>query len=324
MPRCLSNDTSKYDGCQCDIGYTLELGMCWCSDAAGNPLPGQIHQFGSTAAPDETKGEKNGTATWLEVCVNVLRCAGSELWTPDPTQEPTTNPTIDPTLEPTAEAITVDCNGNCDCPDGQLWSCTLNALGRQAAKDATLSCGSAAVCVIRCVGEEACQGNAMLLAEDATDEMTVLCEGGHGVYQSLLILQLTSDFAHSACKGNIIDCGSVTSCALSCSKRKSCDDTTVKLSDAGSFECTGECKHIKIERLDTSWFLWTGDEDMLLPRVVMLAMTMLFCAAVMMLCLRVRVCKKAGYAKVELADDSDEVSKSEAEAMAMVVVSNED
>ena len=36
IPRCKSADSTLYDGCQCDIGDSLTMGVCWCSDNTGN------------------------------------------------------------------------------------------------------------------------------------------------------------------------------------------------------------------------------------------------------------------------------------------------
>ena len=69
----------------------------------------------------------------------------------------------------------VECSGDCTCVDGAA-SCELNAQGKEAAKGATLSCGSSLVCAIKCVGESACS-NGRLLAGGAVREMAVVCEG---------------------------------------------------------------------------------------------------------------------------------------------------
>jgi len=67
IPRCQSTDSSLYDGCQCDIGDSLTMGVCYCVDETGNALENQMYQFG-----DET---------FEEVCVNVLGCDNSEVTT---------------------------------------------------------------------------------------------------------------------------------------------------------------------------------------------------------------------------------------------------
>jgi hypothetical protein len=117
----------------------------------------------------------------------------------------------------------VSCSGGggCGCPDGAK-QCTLNAAGKDAAKDGTLSCGSSADCTIDCVGDSACAGNTEILADDATATLTVRCDG------------------KDACKGNtLIDCGSVALCSLICTDETSCEDTTVDASKAKQFECKG-------------------------------------------------------------------------------------
>merc|ERR1719334_208434 len=45
VPRCRLNDSALYDGCQCDIGDSLTMGICWCADEFGNVLDGRVHQF---------------------------------------------------------------------------------------------------------------------------------------------------------------------------------------------------------------------------------------------------------------------------------------
>jgi len=65
IPRCQSSDSSLYDGCQCDIGDSRTMGVCYCVDPLGNPKENQIYQFS-----DET---------FEEVCVNVLSCDGTEV-----------------------------------------------------------------------------------------------------------------------------------------------------------------------------------------------------------------------------------------------------
>merc|ERR1712013_107135 len=69
VPRCQTADTDLYDGCQCDLGDTRFLGVCWCVDTKGNAKPSQMKQFG-----DEY--------SWEEVCVNVLGCEDSAVEIP--------------------------------------------------------------------------------------------------------------------------------------------------------------------------------------------------------------------------------------------------
>ena len=70
IPRCaideVGNKTTVYDGCQCDVGDTEILSVCWCVDPDGNSLATQIFQFGEEMS-------------WEEVCVDVLGCANSNV-----------------------------------------------------------------------------------------------------------------------------------------------------------------------------------------------------------------------------------------------------
>jgi len=126
---------------------------------------------------------------------------------------------------------TVRCRGDCECPDGAK-QCTLSAV-KDAAKDATLSCGSSAQCTVNCVGESACAGDTEILADGATAKLTVRCYG------------------KDACKGDtLIDCGSVKLCSLTCTDETSCDNIIVDASKASFFECTGLCN--AIGRIKTS------------------------------------------------------------------------
>ena len=66
VPRCQTGDSSLYESCQCDIGASLSLAKCWCSDAQGNALDSQVQQFNSDKA------------SLQEVCAGVLSCANAE------------------------------------------------------------------------------------------------------------------------------------------------------------------------------------------------------------------------------------------------------
>ena len=80
IPRCDSTDSSLYDGCQCDIGDSLTMGVCWCSDESGNQLNGEIHQFGDEVSSFE------------EVCSEILKCSDSDVeWIPDTLTDADTN-----------------------------------------------------------------------------------------------------------------------------------------------------------------------------------------------------------------------------------------
>jgi len=66
IPRCQSADSAKYEACQCDIGESWTMGVCWCSDEAGNPTDLKVHQF---------DGKAPGLATDADVCA-YLSCSG--------------------------------------------------------------------------------------------------------------------------------------------------------------------------------------------------------------------------------------------------------
>ena len=154
------------------------------------------------------------------------------------------------------------------------------------------------------MGESACAGNAKLRADDASDEMAVLCEG------------------KDACKGNTrIDCGSVETCSLHCAGATSCEDATVWAHKAGTFECTpkANCDEIGTIKLPSKKERADAAADILSLRALVVAVVaLLICWAVAALCRRESVCSKAGYAKVGLADDSEEFTLSEAEEIFVV------
>jgi len=61
IPRCVTGDGEHYEACQCDIGDSRTMGVCWCSDETGNPTDTNVRQF---------DGE-----TDTEVCAQ-LACSG--------------------------------------------------------------------------------------------------------------------------------------------------------------------------------------------------------------------------------------------------------
>merc|ERR1712038_1502238 len=64
VPRCQSGNSTKYEACQCDVGYTLKMDMCWCADEQGNPIETMIHMFDPEKQTD------------AEVCAQ-LACTGA-------------------------------------------------------------------------------------------------------------------------------------------------------------------------------------------------------------------------------------------------------
>jgi len=102
IPRCQETDSTLYDGCQCDIGDTETLGVCWCSDENGNPLDGQMSQ------PFE--------GSYNEVCVSELACQNTTVEFIETTEaftettmefvdESTTAEFVDESAEPTEDVF---------------------------------------------------------------------------------------------------------------------------------------------------------------------------------------------------------------------------
>jgi len=52
IPRCQSGDSSFYEPCQCDIGDSRTMGVCWCSDEKGNPSDTKVYQFSDESDAD--------------------------------------------------------------------------------------------------------------------------------------------------------------------------------------------------------------------------------------------------------------------------------
>eukprot|EP01084_Bolivina_argentea_P164157 285431_1 len=67
IPTCKSTDNTLYDGCQCDVGDSRTLGICWCSDQHGNALDGKTYQI-------ETLD-----GSYQEACVDKLKCLNTEV-----------------------------------------------------------------------------------------------------------------------------------------------------------------------------------------------------------------------------------------------------
>merc|ERR1712129_610163 len=68
VPRCRADNSTLYDSCQCDIGDTRTLSVCWCADEQGNQLAGRIHQF----------SEEH----WADVCLDKLTCEDTKVTRP--------------------------------------------------------------------------------------------------------------------------------------------------------------------------------------------------------------------------------------------------
>jgi len=72
LPRCQEKNVTLYDGCQCDIGDTEILSICWCVDELGNQIAGAVHQFA-----DEH---------FSEICLDELECQKTAVTAPAPTE----------------------------------------------------------------------------------------------------------------------------------------------------------------------------------------------------------------------------------------------
>ena len=66
IPLCQSNNNTLYDGCQCDIGDSRTLGVCWCSDKFGNKLNSKTKQIEDGMSKEE-------------VCIFELECDNTEI-----------------------------------------------------------------------------------------------------------------------------------------------------------------------------------------------------------------------------------------------------
>merc|ERR1712013_669860 len=187
---------------------------------------------------------------------------------------------------------TISCAGDCECPL-DVSACTLSASGKDSAKDSVLSCGSSSECAIHCVGESSFGGNSEIRGDEATAQMSVLCDG------------------KDACKGNtLIHCGSVTRCQLHCDDATSCEDAAVDARNAAEFECSGFCGALgQIKTADSHLGVL---QMQWMDAMTVTAMAFLFCCAMAFLCQRMGMCGKSMYAKVEV-DDSEEFTQSDAE-----------
>jgi len=214
---------------------------------------------------------------------------------------------------PSSKMAMVNCSssgskGGCECPD-DVDECTLNAAGKDAAKNGVLLCGANAVCHINCVGESACGEDTLIYGQEGTvtEKMYVLCTG------------------EGACSGwTVIDCGEAETCSLICTDEMSCKGITVNAKKAGSFECVGWCNNAHIELSDTDTETDTGvlalinigtdTESVSLGHAALVAAVALFiCAAMLLMCRSARKCRETRYAKVQLHEDSEPVTQSEAE-----------
>eukprot|EP01084_Bolivina_argentea_P047972 88428_1 len=131
-------------------------------------------------------------------------------------------------LSPTESTESVNCIGDCACPQtSSPATCTLNCDGKNQCKDSTMKCRSGDHCIINCIGESACEGNTNLDATDAID-VTISCNG------------------RNACKGNtIVNCGT-GHCSILCELSTSCSDTSLYADNAASFECIGKCNSFAV------------------------------------------------------------------------------
>jgi len=202
----------------------------------------------------------------------------------------------------------VNCSGSqggCECPDVE--ECTLDAAGKDAAKNGHLVCGAndLDVCRINCVGEGACGGDTQIRGPNGQNgteqlEMWVLCKG------------------KDACSGwTVMDCGQAEVCRLRCEDEMSCKGMKVNAHEAGSFECMGWCDDVNTDT-DASVLTWINinmgtDAE---KAALMAAVALIICAALLMMVRGARkcMCRETRYAKVQLHEDSSEaVTQSEAE-----------
>lgn len=131
--------------------------------------------------------------------------AGAEPTAPDATPDSGPDP-VDVCQLPVLPGVFPTCPAECTggCAEGL---CHITCEGKQACKEATVSCPPGVPCQIRCSGEQACEHARLNCRQGSA--CSVSCDG------------------KQACKTARIECGAGP-CDVACADEQACDDSQVK------------------------------------------------------------------------------------------------
>eukprot|EP01083_Nonionella_stella_P248963 861375_1 len=101
-------------------------------------------------------------------------------------------------------------------------TCTIECIGEDACKAASLQCNPNYACTVICNGKAACSD--AIISGNTANQLSVHCQG------------------ENACKSASIECASNHKCLLNCEQSyKICDGIDISLNSALSFQCFNQC-----------------------------------------------------------------------------------